>query len=84
MGNEAGKARGGQLQAQPGLFLHAAQALGCESARCAVVEDSLPGRLGGLAAGMRVFSLHPRKGLPSHVAQQVEFIEQLADLQRWL
>ena len=74
----------GSYKPEPGLFLHAARALGCEPAHCAVVEDSLPGMLGGLAAGMRVFSLHPREGLPVHVTQKVVFIEQLADLQRWL
>ena len=74
----------GSYKPEPGLFLHAAQARGCEAAQCAVVEDSLPGRLGGLAAGMRVFSLHPREGLPDEVRQQVVFIDGLPDLQRWL
>ena len=40
--------------------------------------------LGGLAAGMRVFSLHPREGLPDEVARQVVFIERLEQLQDWL
>jgi len=74
----------GSYKPEPGLFLHAAQALGCEPAHCAVVEDSLPGMLGGIAAGMRVFSLHPREGLPEAVAQRVVFIEGLGDLRRWL
>lgn len=74
----------GSYKPEPGLFLHAAKALGCEPAQCAVVEDSLPGMLGGLAAGMRVFSLHPREGLPAEVAQQVVFIDGLPQLQRWL
>lgn len=74
----------GSYKPEPELFLHAAQALGCEPTQCAVVEDSLPGMRGGIAAGMRVFSLHPREGLPEEVAQQVVFIEGLADLQRWL
>lgn len=74
----------GSYKPEPGLFLHAAQALGCEPTQCTVVEDSLPGMLGGLAAGMRVFSLHPREDLPEAVAQQVVFIDGLADLQRWL
>jgi HAD superfamily hydrolase (TIGR01509 family) len=74
----------GSYKPEPGLFLHAAQALGCAAAHCAVVEDSLPGMLGGLAAGMRVFSLHPREGLPEEVAQQVVFIDGLPQLQRWL
>ena len=74
----------GSYKPEPGLFLHAAQALGCEPAHCAVVEDSLPGMLGGIAAGMRVFSLHPREGLPEAVAQRVVFIEGLSELQHWL
>jgi len=74
----------GSYKPEPGLFLHAARALACEPTHCAVVEDSLPGMLGGLAAGMRVFSLHPREGLPEDVAQQVTFIDSLLDLQRWI
>lgn len=74
----------GSYKPEPGLFLHAAHALGCEPAQCAVVEDSLPGMLGGLAAGMRVFSLHPREGLPPEVVQQVVFVDGLPELERWL
>lgn len=74
----------GSYKPQPGLFLHAARALGCEPARCAVVEDSLPGLRAGLAAGMRVFSLHPQANLPPEVAQQVVFIEELQSLRLWL
>ena len=74
----------GSYKPEPGLFLHAARELGCEAAQCAVVEDSLPGMLGGLAAGMRVFSLHPQQGLPEDVCRQVIFIDGLPDLQRWL
>ena len=74
----------GSYKPEPGLFLHAAHALGCEPTQCAVVEDSLPGMLGGIAAGMRVFSLHPRDGLPEAVVQRVVFIEGLRDLRRWL
>ncbi len=46
----------GSWKPDPGLFLHAANALGVEPSRCAVVEDSLPGVRAGLAAGMRVFA----------------------------
>ena len=37
----------------PDLFLRAAERLGVEPARCAVIEDSVPGIAAGLAAGMR-------------------------------
>jgi HAD superfamily hydrolase (TIGR01509 family) len=40
----------------PDVFLHAAQKMGTEPARCAVVEDSVSGVTAGLAAGMSVFA----------------------------
>ncbi|HET8562166.1 MAG TPA: HAD family hydrolase [Marmoricola sp.] len=39
----------------PDLFLHAAARMGAAPARCAVVEDSVPGVRGGVSAGMTVF-----------------------------
>jgi HAD superfamily hydrolase (TIGR01509 family) len=74
----------GSFKPEPGLFLHAATALGVDPASCGVVEDSLPGIQAGLAAGMQVFSLHPRHGLPVDVAERVHFIEDLHQLQVWL
>jgi HAD superfamily hydrolase (TIGR01509 family) len=74
----------GSYKPEPGLFLHVAAALGCDPYHCAVVEDSLPGLQAGLAAGMQVFSLHPRAGLPPEVAQQVHFIDGLPQLLAWL
>lgn len=46
----------GSWKPEPGIFLHAAAALGVAPAECAVVEDSEPGVRAGLAAGMRVFA----------------------------
>lgn len=43
----------------PGLYLHAAAALGFAPAQCAVVEDSVLGARAGVAAGMRVFGYTP-------------------------
>ena len=40
---------------EPGLFLHAAKAMGVAPGDCTVVEDSVPGVQAGIAAGMRVF-----------------------------
>ena len=36
----------------PDMFLEAARRLGCEPARCAVIEDSAPGVAAGIEAGM--------------------------------
>lgn len=44
----------GSWKPDPGLFLHAAQALGADPSRCVVVEDSLTGVQAARAAGMRV------------------------------
>ena len=74
----------GSFKPEPGLFLHAAAALGTAPAHCAVVEDSLPGLQAGLAAGMQVFSLHPRAGVAPDVAERVTFIESLGELDRLL
>ena len=44
----------------PDLFLHAAERMGAEPARCAVIEDSPRGVEAGVAAGMRVFGYAAR------------------------
>jgi HAD superfamily hydrolase (TIGR01509 family) len=46
----------GSWKPEPGIFLHAAEALGVAPSGCAVVEDSEPGIRAGLAAGMRVLA----------------------------
>jgi HAD superfamily hydrolase (TIGR01509 family) len=43
----------------PDLFLHAAEQMGHPPARCAAVEDSLPGATAGIRAGMTVFAYRP-------------------------
>ena len=55
----------GSWKPDPGLFLHAAQAMGVAPSGCAVVEDSLPGVQGGRAAGMSVFALPPASAHPN-------------------
>jgi len=50
----------GSFKPEPGLFLHAAQALGVAPGRCAVVEDSVIGVKAGVAAGMTVFGYAPQ------------------------
>ena len=42
----------------PDLFLHAARSMGHRPERCVVIEDSVPGTVAGVSAGMRVFSYH--------------------------
>ncbi len=74
----------GCFKPDPALFLHVAAALDCAPENCAVVEDSMPGLLAGLAAGMQVFSLHVRQGLPAEVAERVHFIHSLSQLNAWL
>lgn len=70
----------GSYKPEPTLFLHAAAALQCEATRCAIVEDSLAGIQAGLAAGMRVFTLHPPEGIPAEIAREVTFIADLHEL----
>ncbi len=49
----------GSWKPDPGLFLHAANAMRVAPAACAVIEDSLPGVQAGIAAGMQVFAYTP-------------------------
>jgi HAD superfamily hydrolase (TIGR01509 family) len=72
----------GSFKPDPGLFLHAAAALGEAPEGCAVVEDSLPGILAGINAGMQVYSLHERAGIPDESAAKIVFIDSLFALQR--
>lgn len=46
----------GTWKPEPGIFLHAASVMGVAPHACGVVEDSEPGIIAGLAAGMRVFA----------------------------
>jgi HAD superfamily hydrolase (TIGR01509 family) len=70
----------GSFKPEPGLFLHAASALGVAPEYCAVVEDSLPGIQAGLAAGMTVFALRDQASLPAAIAEQVICIGNLGEL----
>ena len=47
----------GKWKPDPGLFLHAAAAMGHEPSACIVVEDSTAGVKAAVAAGMRVIGL---------------------------
>ena len=65
----------GKWKPDPGLFLHAAQALGVEPQQCAVIEDSQPGIQAGLAAGMMVFAYQ------SESEKSVQPVESVASAQ---
>jgi HAD superfamily hydrolase (TIGR01509 family) len=66
----------GQWKPDPGLFLHAAQALGVEPQQCAVIEDSRPGVQAGLAAGMQVFAYQPEPAELVELAEPTQAVAQ--------
>lgn len=66
----------------PAVFLRAAEVLGVSPDRCAVVEDSLPGIEGALAAGMRVIALDPKGKFADRL--DVTAVPTLADVQNTL
>lgn len=71
----------GVWKPDPGLFLHAARALGAAPERCAVVEDTLVGIHAGLAAGMQVFGLS-RDGGHRDWPEAVTVVRGLLELRR--
>jgi len=68
----------------PGLFLHAAQAMGFPPDQCIVIEDSEVGLAAGLAAGMRTLHYNPAKQPSDHPAEYTfaEMSQLLGLLQR--
>lgn len=72
----------GSWKPDPGLFLHAAEAMGVAPQHCAVVEDSESGLRAGLAAGMRVYAFCPVEELPPELRAQVRSLARLTDLLR--
>jgi len=72
----------GVFKPDPGLFLHAAQAMGVPAQHCAVVEDSEPGIRAGLAAGMQVYSLVPIDVLAPDLLPCVQTIRDLTEIPR--
>jgi HAD superfamily hydrolase (TIGR01509 family) len=68
----------GAWKPDPGLFLHAARAMGAAPRDCAIVEDSLLGIRAGLAAGMAVFAFQPHDvdpGIPADVTVLKELLD---------
>lgn len=72
----------GSWKPEPGLFLHAADAMGVAPQHCAVVEDSVAGLRAGVAAGMRVYAFCPMEELPPELRPQVQPLVRLTDLLR--
>ena len=70
----------GSWKPDPGLFLHAARAMGVAAQQCAVVEDSEPGVRAGLAAGMTVYVLRSAQALPGALATRVQYLDALSEL----
>ena len=68
----------------PDVFLYAATQMGVEPARCVVVEDSLPGVRGAVAAGMRVLGYAPEGGGAALRDAGADVFEHMADLRRLL
>ncbi len=73
----------GVWKPDPGLFLHAADTLGVAPGDCAVIEDSLPGMLAGLAAGMTVFAFQPH-GVDPRTPAETTPLNRLLDLRELL
>ena len=73
----------GAWKPDPGLFLHAAEAMGADPKHCLVVEDSAPGLTAGLAAGMRVVALL-HKETPPWLPEGVPVIRTLSELRSHL
>jgi HAD superfamily hydrolase (TIGR01509 family) len=72
----------------PDLFLHAAEKMGANPARCLVIEDSVAGATAGVAAGMRVIGYtgvaHDRAARHTQLESlQLDIvIDDLADMMR--
>lgn len=73
----------GRGKPQPDIFLEAARLLGVEAGSCWVIEDSKPGVVAALAAGMRVIAItntHPAEEL----AQATHVVCNYAEIERIL
>src|SRR3989338_5355198 len=74
-----------RFKPDPALYLHAAATLGATPEHCVVIEDSLPGVLAGLAAGMHTlfYNIHGETS-PSALVTEFHDMRLLpALLQQW-
>lgn len=70
----------GMLKPAPGLYLHAARALGAEPAACVVIEDSPTGAHAARAAGMTCFGYAPHGDAGALAAEGALPFAAMADL----
>ena len=73
----------GIAKPDPGLFLHAAQEMGCSPEQCVVIEDSASGTKAAKAAGMRCFGFTadtPEHKLTAHDAIPFQDMAELPGL----
>ncbi len=74
-------AQGGKPKPAPDVFLDAAKAEGVAPEECVVVEDSIPGVKGAVAAGMRCVGFDPNgDGAHLMAAGASDIVHRLADL----
>lgn len=74
-----------RFKPDPALYLHAAATLGATPEQCVVIEDSLPGVLAGLAAGMHTlfYNIHGETS-PSALVTEFNDMQLLPELlQQW-
>ena len=72
----------GVAKPDPGLFLHAAKAMGAYPNRAVVIEDSVSGVRAAQAAGMRCLGLTrdtPAEKLAAHGAERIAWLDQVPD-----
>lgn len=76
----------GIAKPNPGIYLHAAEALSVDIKRCLIVEDSLPGLTAGVRSGATVWAYRPHPsptelqdlGVHRMFSQWSEFLSMLA------
>jgi HAD superfamily hydrolase (TIGR01509 family) len=73
-------ARGGRGKPAPDVFLAAAAAEGVDPAACLVIEDSVPGTQGAIAAGMECLGFAPHGGGEELRREGAELIRGFAEL----
>lgn len=70
----------GSWKPDPGLILHAANAMSVSPAECLLVEDSVAGIEAGLAAGVQVVGYRLEPDVKARLSRQVPVIEHLLDV----